>query len=129
MAHEQRLFHGRPRCSAVSTHVYDMPMPDHGPPTNFPIEEQSPSEFNLPPPIVDLAPIWFIKLPGSDEQLPNSLPSPAATTPNDHRSNATVDDQYCFRLSKVFLTPPSQDNRLPSSDFMVICATLTPYQW
>jgi len=112
----------------VSTDVHDMPMPDHGTPTNFPIEEQSPSEFNLPPPIIDLVSIWFTKLPGSDEQLPNLPPSPAATTPNDQCIDATVDDQYRLRLRKVFLTPPPQDNRLPSSDFIVICATLAPSQ-
>ncbi len=102
------------------THMHDIPMQNHATLTNnFPIEEQSPSEFNLPKPVVNLASIWFTKLPGSDVQFHNSPPSPAATTPNDQRSDATVDDKYRLRLSKVFLTPPPQDNRLPSSDFMV----------
>lgn len=104
----------------VGTNVQDMPTPDQELSTNFSIEEKSLSEFNLPPPVLNLAAIWFTKLPNTDEQLPNSPPSPAATTPNDQRSEVTdVGDQYHLRLRKVLLTPPPQDNRLPSSDFMV----------
>jgi hypothetical protein len=81
--------------------------------------EPSPSEFDLPPPVLDLGKIWFTNLQSSEERLQHPPMVSPATTPAAHHNHATdVDDNYRLRLSKSLVSSPPQQDPLPSSDFL-----------
>jgi len=82
--------------------------------------EPSPSEFDLPPPVLDLAKIWVTNLQSNDDPSLLSRKASPRMTPLPYTGDITdVDDHYRLRLSKVLLTPPPQQDPLPSSDFLV----------
>lgn len=107
--------------TAIENEVQDMLMQDPQLSSMAQNPDPSPSEFTLPPPVVNLGRIWFTKARGAKEQPRYLLPSSIATTsPLPQQDDLThVDDQYRQRLSKVFLRPVPQDDPLPSSDFLV----------